>query len=172
MIAGKLILASWLIALAKAAPAHETAQQARRAGSFQLPCAADTAFPLFSPEGERDWVKHWAPTSVFPDRIELARDTVFREGSASEEASWTILDADWQTHRAEYVRLAPHSHAAHIVVKVEALGAGRSRVVVSYTVTAFGQHAAAMLAAFSEAAYAAKMRDWQQRIVAYLEGRK
>jgi hypothetical protein len=29
-----------------------------------------------------------------------------------------------------------------------------------------------MLAAFSEAAYAAKMRDWQQRIVAYLEGRK
>ena len=172
MIAFKIILASWLVTFANAAFAQDTAQQVSRTGSFELPCAADTAFPLFSPEGERDWVKGWDPTPVFPERIEFTRDTVFREGSASEEAVWTIVDADWQTHRAEYVRLAPHSHTARIVVKVESLAGERSRVVVNYTVTAFGEDAASILAAFSEQAYAAKMRDWQKQIVAYLEGLK
>jgi hypothetical protein len=58
------------------------------------------------------------------------------------------------------------------VVKIEALGSEHSRVVVSYTVTAFGEHAASLVAAFSAEAYAAKMRDWQQQIVAHLDGRK
>jgi hypothetical protein len=58
------------------------------------------------------------------------------------------------------------------VVKIEPLGAERSRVVVSYTVTAFGEHAASLVAAFSEEAYAAKMRDWQKQISAYLESRE
>jgi hypothetical protein len=172
VIAFKVVLASCVIALANIVFSQSSARQISRVGSFELPCSADTAFPLFSPEGERDWVKGWAPTPVFPDRIEFARDTVFREGGAGEEAVWTILDADGQAHRAEYVRLAPHSHTAHIIVKVERLGAERSRVVVSYTVTAFGEHAASLVEAFSEEAYAAKMRDWQKQISAYLEGRK
>ena len=172
MIAFKLILMSWLIALVNAAPAHETVQQVSRTGSFELPCSADTAFPLFSPEGERDWVKGWAPTPVFPDGIEFARDTVFREASSGEEAVWIIVDADWKTHRAEYVRLAPDSHTARIVVKVEPLAAERSKVVVSYTITAFGEGPANFVAVFSEEAYATKMRDWQKQISAYLEGRK
>jgi hypothetical protein len=172
VIAFKLILMSWLIALVNAAPAHETVKQVSRTGSFELPCSADTAFPLFSPEGERDWVRGWSPTPVFPDRIEFARDTVFREGSSGEEAVWTIVDADWKTHRAEYVRLAPDSHTARIVVKVEPLGAERSRVVVNYTVTAFGERPEKFIDAFSEEAYAAKMRDWQKQISAYLESRE
>jgi hypothetical protein len=172
MIAFKVILASWLMALANARLAQGAAQQVSRTGSFELPCTADTAFPLFSPEGERGWVKGWNPTPVFPDKIEFARDTVFREGKAGEEAVWTILDADWQTHRAEYVRVAPDSHTARIVVKIEPLAAERSKVVVSYIVTAFGEDAANLLAAFSEAAYAEKMRNWRHQIVVYLEGRK
>jgi len=172
VIAFKIILASWLVTFANAAFAQEIAQQVSRTGSFELPCVADAAFPLFSPEGERDWVKGWDPTPVFPNRIEFARDTVFREGKADEDAVWIIVDADQQTHRAEYVRLAPHSHTARVVVKIEALGSEHSRVVVSYTVTAFGEHAASLVAAFSAEAYAAKMRDWQQQIVAHLERRK
>ncbi len=172
MIAFKIILAGCVIALANTVFSQSAAQQVSRSGSFDLPCSAERAFPLFSPEGERDWVKGWAPTPVFPDKIEFARDTVFREGSASGEAVWTILDADGQLHRAEYIRLAPDSHTAHIIVKVEVLGSERSRVVVSYTVTAFGEHATHLVEAFSEEAYAAKMRDWQKRISAYLDGRK
>ena len=169
MIAFKIYLASWIFTLANAAFSRETPEQVNRTGSFELPCAADIAFPLFSPEGERDWVKGWDPKPVFPKKIEFTGDTVFREGKAGEEAVWTIVEADWQAHRAEYVRVAPDSHAAHIVVKIESLAAELSKVVVRYTVTAFGKHAKSLLAAFSEEAYIAKMCDWQQQISAYLE---
>ena len=161
-----------LMALAGSAFAQGTAQQVSRTGTFDLPCSADTAFPLFSPEGERKWVAGWAPRPLFPDKIEFTRDTVFVQGSGDDEAVWTIVDADWQMHRAEYIRLAPSSHSGHIVVKIEPLDAAHSKVTVVYTVTAFGEHSGSLLASFSEEAYAAKMRDWQQKISSYLENRK
>lgn len=172
MIAFKIMLASWVFTLANPAFARETAEQVSRTESFELPCAADSAFPLFSPEGERDWVKGWDPQPIFPERIAFARDTVFREGKAGEEAVWTIVDADWKAHRAEYVRVAPGSHTARVLVKIESLAEERSKVVVSYTVTAFGEQARNLLEAFSEKSYIAKMRDWQRDISAYLQRRK
>jgi hypothetical protein len=147
----------------------QTTKQVQRCGDFELPCSAEQVFPLFSPEGERGWIKTWNPRPVFPDSIVFARDTVFREGDGNEEAVWTIVDADWKTLRAEYVRIAAASHAAHIVVKVDSVAPSRSRVNVSYTVTAFGDRAAALLETFSEGGYSDKMQSWQSQIGAYLE---
>jgi hypothetical protein len=147
------------------------AQQVRRTGGFDLDCDADTAFPFFSPEGERDWVSGWDPKPVFPDQIEFARDTVFRQGKGADEALWTIVGVDWQTHRAEYVRIAPASHGDHVVVEVEPTGSNRCHVVVSYVITVFGEDRPRLLDACSEAAYAARMRDWKQRISACLANR-
>jgi hypothetical protein len=146
-------------------------QQVHRTGNFDLDCDADTAFPLFSPEGEREWVSVWDPEPVFPDQITFARDTVFREGKGADQALWTIVDVDWQIHRAEYVRLAPASHSGHIIVEVESTGSSRCRVGVKYVITAFGEDHARLLDAFSEAAYAAKMREWRQRIATCLASR-
>ena len=145
------------------------AKQISRSGTFDLQCTTETAFPLFSPEGERYWVKGWDPRPVFPETIAFEPETVFLEGSGDGEAVWTIIDVNQTSHRAEYVRLAPQSHAAHIVVQVEPLANSRSHVTVSYVVTAFGLNAAEMLAAFSESAYAEKMCNWQRQISSYLE---
>lgn len=147
------------------------ARQVRVTDGFDLDCDADAAFPFFSPEGEREWVSDWDPKPVYPDQIEYARDTVFREGKGAHEAVWTIVDVDSQTHRAEYVRLAPASHSAHIIVEIESAQSGRCHVVVSYVVTAFGKDQSGLLEVFSESAYAAKMRDWKQRITACLANR-
>jgi hypothetical protein len=149
-----------------------TAQQISRSGGFDLPCNADTAFPFFSPEGEREWVKGWNPTPVFPETIQFRRDTVFREGSAGEEAVWTIVDVAWETYRAEYVRVASLSHAARIVVQIEPEGAERCKVTVAYTITAFGEKRDSLIEAFSEHAYAGKMRAWQEQVSACLKNRK
>ncbi len=147
------------------------AKQVSRTGNFVLPCSADDALPLFTPEGERAWIETWNPRPVFPKTIAFCRDTVFLEGLGAEEAVWTIVEADHQTHRAEYVRVAPASHAAHIVVKIDPIAEGQScQVTVSYTVTVFGEDSDALLAAFSEAAYADKMRRWQRQIGEYLNG--
>jgi len=147
------------------------AQQVARSGEFDLACGADQAFPFFSPEGERSWVPGWNPQPVFPTTITFCRDTVFRQGEGDEEAIWTIVDVDSKTHRAEYVRVAPASHSAHIVVEVQPLTSENSRVVVTYAITAFGKGSAPLLQAFSESAYAEKMRNWQRQISVDLESR-
>lgn len=148
-----------------------SARQVRRSGSFDLDCSADTAFPLFSPEGEREWIQEWDPRPVSPSTIVFQPDTVFREGHGKDQAVWTIVDADWQNHRAEYVRLAPESHAARIVVEVEALNQERSRAFVSYTITAWGDRGESLLANFSEHAYQDKMHNWKRLIDGCLRSR-
>lgn len=143
--------------------------QIHSTGSFDLDCDTDTAFPFFSPEGEREWVSGWVPKPIYPEQIAFARDTVFHEGAPG--AIWTIIDVDWREHRAEYVRVAPASHSAHIIVKLEPSEAARTRVVVSYTVTAFGDDQS-LLQGFSEHAYTLKMCDWQRWITRCLSSRK
>ena len=147
-----------------------TAQQVNCTGSFDLPCRADHAFPLFSPEGERHWVKGWDPRPVFPETIVFGRDTVFTEAHSGEEAIWTIVDVDWQTHRAEYVRFAPASHTARILVKIDSVAERAtlpSRTPSPHSAT----NASTLLESFSESAHAARMKDWQHQIAAYLEKR-
>ena len=150
----------------------ETAKQVTRVGSFELPCGADTAFPLFSPEGERVWVKGWDPRPVFPETVEFRSDTVFRTGEGTEDAVWTIVRADWQEHRAEYVRVAPESHTAHIAVKIEPVERERSHITVSYTVTAFGSDREKFLDAFSATSFADRMVNWKRQIGEYVERQK
>jgi hypothetical protein len=152
-----------------ASPQYSSAQQVTRIGRFTLPCSPDTAFPLFSPEGERLWIKTWNPQPVYPATVEFRRDTVFREAEAYGDALWTIVDASFTTHRAEYVRHAAKSHAAHIIVQVDACAEG-CQVTVTYILTAFGRGANQMLSGFSENAYAEKMRNWQRQITSYLAG--
>ena len=147
------------------------AQQVIRSGEFDLPCSANEAFPLFSPEGERRWVSGWNPQPMFPGSAAFSRDTVFRQGTGEEEAIWTIVDVDSESYRAEYVRVAPASHTAHIIVKVAPIDRVKSHVTVTYAVTAFGTDSSSLVEAFSECGYADKMRDWQRRITACLDNR-
>jgi len=146
-------------------------QQISRTGEFSLPCSADVAFPFFSPEGEREWIKTWNPRPVFPGTIEFQPDTIFREGAGAQEAVWTIVTVDWPSHRAEYVRVAPESHTAHIVVRVEPRGVECSSVTASFTVTILGEAGADVVEKFSESSYAAKMQNWQHDISAALARR-
>jgi hypothetical protein len=148
------------------------AQQLHRTGSFTLPCSAAQAFPLFSPEGERLWIKNWNPQPIFPNTIEFRRDTVFREDTEFHDSLWTILDADPIAHRAEYVRHAPNSHAAHIIVKLDPVTPDAietaCRVTVTYIFTPFGPNADELAASFSESAYTKKMLAWQRQLTTYL----
>ncbi len=150
------------------------AQQATGTGGFDLPCDADEAFLLFSPEGERLWITEWDwdPRPVFPDAVEFRRDTVFRQGTGVFDAIWTIVDVNWSEYRAEYVRVAPASHAGHIVVKVDASGPESCHVNVEYTVTAYAEQGIPLLDSVSEKGMAEKMESWQRQIEISLENKK
>ena len=150
-------------------PDLSCAQQVKVTGGFELPCSAEMAFPFFSPEGERSWAPGWDPRPLFPDKIFFCEDTVFLLGKGAEESIWTIVDVDKERYRAEYIRVAPASHVARIFVNVAPGGDDRSRVSVSYVVTAFGENPSAHLEAFSESAYEDRMLDWQRQISTCLE---
>lgn len=147
-------------------PTATAAQQVSRSGGFELSCSAEVAFPLFSPEGERRWIRewHWDPQPIFPETIEFRRDTVFRQGQGGDAAIWTIVDVDFENYRAEYVRVAPPSHAAHIVVRVVATGPTNCRVTVEYTATAYAEAGYSLLESFSETSFSAKMQSWERQI--------
>jgi hypothetical protein len=147
-------------------------EQVVRSGEFELRCSAEVAFPLFSPEGERVWIKDWDPRPVFPASIEFRADTVFRQGEGDGNAVWTIVDVDWSSHRAEYVRVAPASHAAHLWVKINDVGSERCRVHVEYRITAFAEHGYSLLQTFSEGAYVTRMQNWKRQIEEHLRRRQ
>jgi hypothetical protein len=50
-------------------------EQVVREGSFELDTSADRALLLFTPEGERAWVKGWEPKPMYPAQADVAFET-------------------------------------------------------------------------------------------------
>lgn len=146
------------------------AEQVTRSGEFELPCDADTAFPFFSPEGERRWVDGWNPQPVFPaaDGVTFATDAVFRLEMGGERSVWVVLNVDLRARVAEYVYVVENSRVARVRVEATTVVAERSAVAVSYTITALSEGGNEFVREFTEEAYAQKMRDWQKRVSAVL----
>jgi len=146
------------------------AEQITRDGEFELPCAADTAYPLFSPEGETHWVPGWSAKPVFPiDKMPLETDAVFVTEEPHGPATWMISSVNKDTWRTEYVAFEPKSHCGHITVRVEAIATERCCVHARYTITAFGEHKQEFMQAFSEEGFAARMQRWKRWIETYLQ---
>jgi len=142
------------------------AEQVTRSGGFELPCSAETAFPFFSPEGERRWVDGWDPQPVFPAArdVAFATNAVFRLEMGGERSVWVVLNVDRSSRVAEYVYVVADSRVARVRVEVAEAGAQRSAVAVSYTITALSEAGKDFVRQFTEEAYAEKMRDWQRRV--------
>ena len=146
------------------------AEQITRDGEFELPCAADTAYPLFSPEGEKHWVPGWSAKPVFPvNKMPLETETVFMTDEPHGPAMWMIAAADKRTRRTEYVAFEPKTHCGHITVRVEVIAAERCRVHARYTITAFGEHKKEFMQAFNQEAFGERMLRWKEWIEKYLQ---
>jgi hypothetical protein len=106
----------------------ETAGQVVREGSFELDASAQTALVLFTPEGERFWVKGWDPKPVYPPRegVVFKANSVFRVDQGGEHSLWTIVEADLQAHVAEYIYVVEGERLSRVRVQVEPLAAQRS----------------------------------------------
>ena len=139
-----------------------------REGSFELDISADKALPFFTPEGERAWVKGWNPKPVYPPQATVAFETnaVFRVDEDEERSLWTIFEADFAKHVAEYVYVVEGQRVSRVRVKIEPLGAHKCRVHVYYVHTATSEKGLQFVASVTEEAFAQKMRDWQRMVSA------
>jgi hypothetical protein len=148
-----------------------TTGQVIREGSFELDISADDAIGSFTPEGERARVKDWNPKPVYPPQATVAfeTNTVFRVDEDDEHSLWTILDADFAKHVAEYVYVVDGQRVSRLRVKIEPLSAERCRAQVHYVHTATSEKGLQFVASVTEEAFAQKMRDWQRLVSAAIK---
>jgi hypothetical protein len=114
-------------------------------GSFPLPCPPEAALPLFTPEGERDWVPGWNPTYLSGATDEAG--AVWTTDLHGVRATWvTVVRED---RHVRYSRVSTNGTAGLVDVRCASDGAG-TRVHVTYDLTATGGGGARVLAQFAD----------------------
>lgn len=146
-------------------PAH-----VEHTGGLTLPFSLRHVFPLFSPEGERAWVPGWDPDYLHPDHPSTAPGTVFRTTHNGEDTLWLILEYDPASASAAYGRFSPGSRLGTIHVSCFEEGPHRTRVSITYSLTAIAAAGNSVLANFTAEAYATMLENWQAAIVSSQHG--
>ena len=124
----------------------------------------DKAFMYFTPAGEELWVDGWRPNYVYPPDGRTVDGMVFITGDGDERTIWTLADFDRAAHRSRYVRCTPASRTSIVEVRCSALDAGRTAVLVSYTVTALNAAGEQVLKDFEGEHFIAMIDDWATKI--------
>ena len=121
------------------------------------------ALRLFTAEGECRWAgAAWDPRFPVPGRTEGA-GVVFVTAHDGHETTWVMVDQDARGVR--YARVTPGVAAGTVAVEVVEAGPARTRVRVTYDLTALGEGGRAWLAAFA-AGYDAEIAGWEAAIAA------
>ena len=92
---------------------------------FILYTDADSAFPLFSAQRERDWDPDWKPQFITEDVFMIDVESVWIR---------TVYDA--ARRRIEYVRVTPRETVGQISIQLQAIDATSCTVHVTYSLTA------------------------------------
>lgn len=131
-------------------------------GSLSLDLPPAAALPLFTPEGERDWVPGWDPhyPAGRPDRPDPG--TVFVTGSPDVPTTWIVLERSEATMR--YARVATGRTAGTVTVSCSAApSSGTTSVQVRYELTALGPEGRQDLAELA-GDYPAFLDGWRRAI--------
>ena len=136
-----------------------------RSTTIRLPIEPSEALPLFTPEGERDWVQGWDPEPVHTPEGSLSREgAVFRTRHGDEETLWLVLRVDPQLGAADYVRITPGNRLGTVHIRCSDDGEDGSIIEVGYRLTALSPAGKATLEALTPEAFEADIRGWRYAI--------
>jgi hypothetical protein len=146
------------------------AQRTTRTTTIQLSAPPDQVFPLFSPLGEKLWIPEWDPVMIYPPSGSPETNAVFttpqHDGLA---AIWVTVQFDPTKFHVTYVRVAPRSHVATIVVDCGNTSGGMTAATITYTFTGLTEHGNGYIDTFSEEYYRTWIRQWESSINQYLQ---
>ena len=77
--------------------------------AFEMALPVSELFPLFSPEGEKEWVPGWDYQNVM-GTTELSEDYVFLTKShdhGATDAIWLVKKYEREAHLVEFYRIEP-----------------------------------------------------------------
>jgi hypothetical protein len=142
----------------------------RRTHAIALPIPPAEAFPLFTPAGEKLWIREWDPRYLHPASGETQAGMVFTTGAGDELTFWSLVDYDPGARRARYARVTPASRFGFVEVACDPEGTG-TRVTVTYTFTALTPAGEAFIEGFGEDNFRAMIGSWQSLIEDWLRRR-
>jgi hypothetical protein len=147
---------------------HE-AKHLSRSHTIVLNGPSEKVFSLFTPLGEKLWVKDWNPEFLYPPSGETREGMVFTTEHQNEKTYWSLVVFDPVHHLARYARVTPTSRFGFVEVVCEVNDKAKTRATVTYTFTALTEVGNAYLEAFSEESYRHTIDSWQTDINTYLE---
>lgn len=143
------------------------ARRETQTGGFELDLPMKDAFKLFTAEGERLWVPGWSPEVL--GELPQAPGLVFLTGEGSEHTIWTIIESNPVGGFVRYSRVTPGSRAGLVEVRLAVVG-DRTRVDVTYDLTALTPDGEQALTAYSGPRFVEMLEQWRELIAAYLRG--
>lgn len=144
-----------------------TPNRVQRTYTQTLVAGPDKVFPLLCPVREADWLERWDPLLVLSASGVAETDCVFVTPEDAGEAVWYITRHDPERGFVEMVKILPAVAATRLTIEVRPSGGG-SEATITYAHTSLGPAGDALVEAFTEAAYAQFMRDWEERMNYYL----
>lgn len=137
-------------------------QRVRRTGHLVVDRPTGPALQLFTPEGERAWVDGWHP--VYAGVVDdTAPGTVFTTTVGDRTTTWIVVDRRTDGHR--YARVTTGHTAGTVTVTGTAVDAERTRIDITYELSALSPEGAAALDAFV-AQYTRMLSAWESTLAA------
>ncbi|MEW6364880.1 MAG: hypothetical protein AB1714_09600 [Acidobacteriota bacterium] len=138
--------------------------------SFLLSLAAppEIVFPLFGPEGEKQWVDGWNPEFVRCEGGCNGEGTIFRTRDGDQQTIWFVRHFDAEKGFAEMILVNPENRLTLLRIEVEGGAPGRSVARVSYEWTALTESGSRAVEMHAGELFHQYMKLWEAAMNHYL----
>jgi hypothetical protein len=141
--------------------------------AFKMNVPIADLFPLFSPEGERQWVPGWDYENVMGN-AELSEDYVFltkTQDHGTTDAIWIVKRYDPKSHFVQFYKIQPEDKIGIITVRCEKLESTTTNIRVTYKYFALSRSGEEFISEFNESAYEEFICEWQKLLSNYFQSR-
>ena len=145
-------------------PASAERARVRRTGSLRVTAPLERAFPYFTPDGERLYVPGFDPQYLHPLTGEQGEGAIFTTDHNGEDTLWMVLRFSPAEGQAEYARVTPGSRRGSVAVSLARVDASTTQATITYDLTSTSDAGDEKLAAFTDAAFAAMLAEWEAKI--------
>ncbi|MEE4265751.1 MAG: hypothetical protein V2I56_23895 [Desulfobacteraceae bacterium] len=140
--------------------------------TFEQTIHADPAgvFDLLCPVKEGEWLDGWDYTLLHSESGLAEEGCVFLSRQEGEKDTiWMITKRDVQKREIEFVRATPESRIARLSIAVAEKSSNRSKVKITYVITALCEEGNKFLEAFTQENFEDGMKFWEASMNYYLE---
>lgn len=137
----------------------------RRSGLVRVAAPIETAFPLFTPLGEKVWAPGWDPEFHHPaDGTPVAGMAFSTTNPDGPPTHWVLIDWDPERHAVRYARMTPGLRVGTVEVACRIDGPAATAAQITYDLTAIDDAGDEDLAGWTQPWFDGFLREWEGQI--------